>query len=63
MYEHEGRGQNTVLEDIGVGCYKLMQRDMEFYEGEERKEQQCRKKAGERRVGVKIRMNRKSESG
>lgn len=44
MYEHEGRGQNTVLEDIGVGCYKLMQRDMEFYEGEERKEQSVGRK-------------------
>lgn len=34
---------------------------MEFYKGEERKEQQCRKKAGERRVGLKTRIHRKSE--
>lgn len=60
-HEHEGRGQNTVLEDVGVECWRLMQRDMEVYEGEKRKEQLCRKKAGERRVGVKTRMHRKNE--
>lgn len=38
-----------------------MWQDMGFYECEERKEQQCRKKAGERRVGVKTRMHRKNE--
>lgn len=38
-----------------------MWQDMEFYEGEESKQQLCRKKAGERRVGVKLGMHRKNE--